>query len=66
MGDRTICFIDKKGNCAICTMEGLDDEQLVKIFGPNMDINCNKCHFKKQNEGIEKEKFTYVHWLGEI
>ena len=62
---RTVCFIDKESGVAgICTIEGLDDEQIREIMGSNI-IDCKKCDFCKKYRGKEKDHFSYWAWGSE-
>ena len=62
---KSVCFIDLEGRTGICTMEGLDNKQIIKIMG-NLIIDCDKCSFKKKFEGKEKEHFYYTAWTGDL
>ena len=63
---RTICFTDKEtGMSGICTMEGLDEEQIQELFKDGI-IDCEQCSFFKTYKGKEKENFSYTNWGGGV
>lgn len=55
--------MSEDGHDGICTMEGLDQEQLDKIFR-NGIIDCRQCDFYKKFK--DDQTFTYTAWGGEI